>query len=99
MECNDGFFYPSPVGSYAANAFGLHDTIGNVRERTADCWNESYAGAPTNGSTWTTGTCAVRIIRGGSWLLDPSFLRVSGRQWSGSAFRSDELGFRLAQDL
>ena len=56
------------VGSYPANAWGLHDVHGNVWEWTQDCWHGSYAGAPTDGSAWTSGgDCARRVVRGGSW--------------------------------
>ena len=55
------------VGSFPPNAFGLHDVHGNVAEWVADCWNESYEGAPTDGSAWTNGDCRYRVTRGGSW--------------------------------
>ncbi|MDP7667508.1 MAG: SUMF1/EgtB/PvdO family nonheme iron enzyme, partial [Rhodospirillales bacterium] len=57
-----------PVGSYPANPFGLHDTLGGAWEWTEDCWHESYDGAPTDGRAWTEGgDCRRRVIRGGAW--------------------------------
>ena len=57
-----------PVGSFAANGFGLYDVHGNVREWVADCWNDSYHGAPSDGGAWERGECDRRVVRGGSWL-------------------------------
>ena len=40
---------------------------GNVWEWVEDCWNDSYEGAPDDGSAWTSGDCGRRVLRGGSW--------------------------------
>ena len=57
----------APAGSFPPNAFGVHDMHGNVYEWVADCWNENYAGAPSDGSAWTSGICEWRVLRGGSY--------------------------------
>jgi serine/threonine-protein kinase PpkA len=88
----------SPVGTFAANKFGLHDVHGNVWEWVQDCWQEGYAGAPTDGSARLTGNCSSRILRGGSWLNNPSYLRIAYRNWLSSNLRDVNTGFRVARD-
>jgi formylglycine-generating enzyme required for sulfatase activity len=58
----------APVGSFAANAFGLYDMVGNVWAWTEDCWHDNYNGAPADGLAWASGDCSRRVVRGGSWL-------------------------------
>ena len=97
--CNDGYAYTSPVGSFQPNRFGLHDMLGNVWQWTQDCWNPSYSGAPTDGSAWTGGDCSRRVLRGGSWSLNPQYLRSAFRGRYSAAFRSGNYGFRVAVDI
>ena len=97
-DCNDGADFPTAVGSYRPNAFGLYDMHGNVREWAEDCWNDSYAGAPADGSAWTSGNCSLRVIRGGAWCDAPRALRSANRNGSTRAGRGDIIGLRLAQD-
>ncbi|TAK53075.1 MAG: hypothetical protein EPO25_11800 [Gammaproteobacteria bacterium] len=99
IKCHDGHFATAAVGSYFANAFGLHDLIGNVWEWTQDCWNDTYIGAPSDGSAWLSGECSRRVVRGGAWLNNAANLRVSYRSGLVTADRGVNLGFRLAQDL
>ncbi len=89
----------APVGSFPANPFGLHDTAGNVWEWVADCWHETYRGAPADGSAWLN-NCpeSRRVLRGGSWDYYPRLVRVSTRFRYDIGYRSDS-GLRLAQDL
>ena len=88
------------VGQKLPNAFGLFDMHGSVYEWTQDCWHETYAGAPTDGSAWTTG-CADnrRVLRSGSWAtLNPHLLSSAYRRMYDPSFRYS-MGFRLARDL
>ena len=87
------------VGSYPPNGFGLHDVHGNVWEWVEDCWNESYAGAPTDGSAWESGDCSRRVLRGGSWYSRPRYLRSAFRYGYTTGFRNNDFGFRIARTL
>ncbi|MEG0635344.1 MAG: formylglycine-generating enzyme family protein, partial [Pseudomonas sp.] len=95
----DGYSYTAPAGSYAPNAFGVYDMHGNVYEWVEDCENDSYVGAPSDGSAWLTGQCEVRQIRGNDWGEAPVFSRSGNRNSLNSNVRGDWLGFRVARDL
>jgi formylglycine-generating enzyme required for sulfatase activity len=86
-----------PVGSFAANAFGLHDMHGNVWEWTQDCWNGSYSGAPTDGKAWTSGNCGQRVLRGGSWDINAGSARSALRNYVGTDYHYTDTGFRLSR--
>ncbi|MCK6394558.1 bifunctional serine/threonine-protein kinase/formylglycine-generating enzyme family protein [Zoogloea sp.] len=98
-DCDDGHFYPAPVGSYLPNGFGLQDMIGNVWEWVEDCWNESFGGAPADGSAWRTGDCGRRVLRGGAWGSGPDVARSANRNGDFSGYRFDVIGFRVARTL
>ncbi|HUZ71958.1 MAG TPA: formylglycine-generating enzyme family protein [Stellaceae bacterium] len=93
----------APVGSFAPNPFGLYDMLGNVWQWVEDCWNDSYVGAPTDGSAWTTGDCSKRVLRGGSWSNLPVFIRAATRSRADAAGGdfdySSYAGFRVARTL
>ena len=98
-DCGDRWEFTAPVGSFAANVWGLHDMHGNVWEWVQDCWNDSYAGAPYDGSAWASGDCSQHVLRGGSWDEFPFALRSAARDWDTRTYRDDIQGFRLVQDL
>jgi len=98
-SCSDGYAYTAPVGSFAANGFGLHDMLGNALQWTGDCFHDDYTGAPPNGSAWTSGDCRIRPARGGSWYNFPRNLRTAVRIWANASYRLNYLGFRVARTL
>lgn len=91
----------TPVGYFdVANAFGLYDMHGNVREWCADNWHDNYEGAPTDGSAWLKGGNENRHpLRGGSWIDDPHYCRSACRinNLFGSRYYDyfDDRGFNL----
>ncbi len=86
------------VGSYGANAFGLHDMHGNVWEWVQDVWHDNYSGAPSDGSAWMSGgDQSRRVLRGGSWNSTPQFLRSAIRNRNSPGSRNDFIGFRIAR--
>ncbi len=97
VQCRDNFVHTAPVGSFKANAFGLHDMMGNVFEWVTDCWNISYQGAPKDGSPWAGGDCNLRVLRGGSWFTSPDYLRATFRNRFDPGYRSSSFGFRVAR--
>ena len=96
---------PMPVGSFAANAFGLYDMHGNVWEWVEDCYVNNYNNAPTDGSARSTGCPRLfggihYVYRGGSWWSNGiAFLRSAKRQRFPPSYRLRYVGFRLVRDL
>ena len=84
----------APVGSFAANPFGLHDMHGNVYEWVLDSWHENYQGAPQDGSAWIDDGAKEFVSRGGSFAEVTSSLPAHARNWSGPEAHRD-IGFRL----
>ncbi len=97
--CSDGYENTAPAGSFEPNALGLYDILGNVWEWTEDCWNDSYADAPNDGSARDSGNCSVRSLRGGSWLTAPRVLRSAQRGRTHAVNRHTDLGFRVARTI
>ena len=89
----------APVGSFAANGWGLYDVHGNVMEWVQDCYNESYAGAPSDGRAWESGDCSRRVRRGGDWYWGTSSIRSANRIWDTADDRDSNNGIRIARSL
>jgi formylglycine-generating enzyme required for sulfatase activity len=90
----------APVGSFAPNAFGLHDMLGNVWEWVQDCYQGDYSEAPTDGSAWTAGDCQLfRVVRGGSWTSSFRSVHSAYRLRLIAGNRGGDLGFRVGRTI
>ena len=99
FDC-DGEEMTMPVGSFRPNPFGLYDMIGNVQEWTADCWNDTYERAPTDGRAWQQGDCSLRSPRGASfyWKHYPAHFRSAAR-YMVRPWGENYIGFRVAREM
>jgi formylglycine-generating enzyme required for sulfatase activity len=100
-DCGDPWHKEGPesVGSFAPNPLGLYDMNGSVWEWTADCWHNSYQGAPVDGHSWDSPGCDMRVIRGGSWRENGSYMLSATRFKYSAGVRQSQDGLRVVKDL
>ena len=87
------------VGLKPANAFGLYDIVGNVWQWTEDCYGDTYAKAPADGSAAESPTGCMRVDRGSCWMYPAWLLRSATRERNPAAFRDAVMGFRVARTV
>ena len=93
-------FSTTEVGTYPANAFGLHDLHGNVWEWCADTWHDDYDLLPKDGTAWTQGgDRSCRVVRGGSWRDPAHYCRSAKRSKNAMNQGDRSTGFRIAVTL
>jgi len=99
LTADDGYVETAPVGSYpdGDSWCNAHDMVGNVWEWVAD-WYGSYdterqvnPKGPSSGES--------RVLRGGSWDLNPGSVRCATRGYKPPDVAGDNIGFRCAKDI
>jgi formylglycine-generating enzyme required for sulfatase activity len=86
-----------PVGRKLPNALGIYDMSGNVWEWCEDVWHHSYKDVREDSSPLITERKEnVRVVRGGSWLINDDNCRTTYRNRGDAYFRGDG-GLRLAR--
>ena len=99
------------VGSYPSNEYGLHDMAGNVWEWCLDEYQGDYykisrhrnpiarVNSITHITKNFTNIKSDRVLRGGSWVGNPSSLRVADRRGNAPIFTNLYFGFRCAKSV
>jgi formylglycine-generating enzyme len=97
---DDGYETTTPVGSFPANGYGLHDMIGNVWEWTISPYRLPHAITERPSccrSSESTDHAAARVVKGGSHLCAPNYClryRPAARQSQTPDTSTTHIGFR-----
>jgi formylglycine-generating enzyme required for sulfatase activity len=91
--------YNSPVESFVANGYGLHDMTGNVFEWCWDRYDATYYRSAPETDPRGPSSGSVRVVRGGSWDGSATFGRVAFRYWTFPSRWFNDFGFRPVRGL
>ena len=91
---------PGPIGAHpsgASRSTGAQEMAGSVWEWCRDAWQDNFANmmTRTDNPVFDGLRGAPRVVRGGSWSVNPWFLRCAARLGGAPGRRSRGLGFRV----
>ncbi len=89
---------PTPLVGSNRNGFGLFDMHGNVWEWCWDGFDAGYYGKSAAVDPRGPDGAAYRVFRGGSWRIEPRFVRAASRSRNAPEVRDYFLGFRAARE-
>jgi len=98
-RCGDHFKYTAPVGSFAPNAFGLYDTVGNVWEWTCSEYDNKYKGKEKRGISKRRAESSRMSLRGGDWSNGQMGVRSAYRSMGTAFDHYSSVGLRLLRRL
>jgi prepilin-type processing-associated H-X9-DG protein len=85
--------FPSPVGSFPPNEFGLHDMCGNVHEWCSDWFGKNYYAVSPRDDPQGSANGYLKVIRGWYWIFTGPLCvtNITAEPWRKSPF----VGFRV----
>jgi formylglycine-generating enzyme required for sulfatase activity len=90
------------VGTFAPNGYGIYDMTGNVWEWVADgydaAWYSQYPAEDWPDDPTGPEIAPLRVLRGGGWINDPSFITTAIRGYRAPSLYFPGLGFRCVVD-
>ena len=98
----DGYLGTCPTDAFPPNAYGLHNTTGNVWEWTADWFHATFRQRDSKRDPRGPSRGTSKVQKGGSYLCHHSYCRryrVAARQGATPDSSTGNVGFRCARDV
>ncbi len=97
QECEDGWTYTAPVSAFPRNRLGIGGLLGNVREWTADCWQDERSEGGRSFAPQLDGNCGRRVVKGAAWSQAQAHEQPARRDGFGDDDAFTTVGIRLVR--